>query len=78
MNKIEFTEKEIEVVQLYIDRKIDHYTMTEEQSEILFEIGQRADKYMEENGLEDDVLEDSFHTMQGWYYEKYLEQQKGE
>lgn len=72
MAKIEFTEKEIEIVELFLAEKIDIETVaTDEQKELLMGVTDRAEALMEELDAYDE-LDDNLIK---WYYDKYKAQE---
>lgn len=72
MAKIELTEKEIEVVELFLAEKIDIETVaTDEQKELLMGVTDRAEALMEELDAYDE-LDDNLIK---WYYDKYKAQE---
>ena len=72
MAKIEFTEKEIEIVELFLAEKIDIETVaTDEQKELLMGVTDRAEALMDELNAYDE-LDDNLIK---WYYDKYKAQE---
>ena len=71
MEKIVLTEKEIEVIDLFIAEKVDIETVaTDEQKELLMGVPDRAEALMEELNAYDE-LDDNLIK---WYYDKYKSQ----
>ena len=71
MAKIELTEKEIEVVELFLAEKVDIETVaTDEQKELLMGVTDRAEALMDELNAYDE-LDDNLIK---WYYDKYKSQ----
>lgn len=71
MAKIELTEKEIEVVELFLAEKVDIETVaTDEQKELLMGVTDRAEALMDELNAYDE-LDDNLIK---WYYDKYKAQ----
>lgn len=71
MEKIVLTEKEIEVIDLFLAEKIDIETVaTDEQKELLMGVTDRAEALMEELNAYDE-LDDNLIK---WYYDKYKSQ----
>ena len=71
MEKIVLTEKEIEVIDLFLAEKVDIETVaTDEQKELLMGVTDRAEALMEELDAYDE-LDDNLIK---WYYEKYKAQ----
>ena len=71
MEKIVLTEKEIEVVDLFLAEKVDIETVaTDEQKELLMGVTDRAEALMEELNAYDE-LDDNLIK---WYYDKYKSQ----
>ena len=72
MDKIVLTEKEIEVIDLFLAEKVDIETVaTDEQKELLMGVTDRAEALMEELDAYDE-LDDNLIK---WYYDKYKAQQ---
>ena len=72
MEKIVLTEKEIEVIDLFLSEKVDIETVaTDEQKELLMGVTDRAEALMEELDAYDE-LDDNLIK---WYYDKYKAQQ---
>lgn len=72
MEKIVLTEKEIEVIDLFLAEKVDIETVaTDEQKELLMGVTDRAEALMEELDAYDE-LDDNLIK---WYYDKYKAQQ---
>jgi hypothetical protein len=72
MEKIVLTEKEIEVIDLFLAEKVDIETVaTDEQKELLMGVTDRAEALMEELDAYDE-LDDNLVK---WYYNKYKAQQ---
>lgn len=72
MEKIVLTEKEIEVIDLFLAEKVDIETVaTDEQKELLMGVTDRAEALMEELNAYDE-LDDNLIK---WYYDKYKAQQ---
>ena len=72
MEKIVLTEKEIEVIDLFLAEKVDIETVaTDEQKELLMGVTDRAEALMEELNAYDE-LDDNLVK---WYYNKYKAQQ---
>ena len=72
MAKIELTEKEIEVVELFLAEKVDIETVaTDEQKELLMGVTDRAEALMDELNAYDE-LDDNLIK---WYYDKYKAQE---
>ena len=72
MEKIVLTEKEIEIIDLFLAEKIDIETVaTDEQKELLMGVTDRAEALMEELDAYDE-LDDNLIK---WYYDKYKAQQ---
>ena len=68
MEKIVLTEKEIEVIDLFLAEKVDIETVaTDEQKELLMGVTDRAEALMEELNAYDE-LDDNLIK---WYYDKY-------
>ena len=71
MEKIVLTEKEIEIIDLFLAEKIDIETVaTDEQKELLMGVTDRAEALMEELDAYDE-LDDNLIK---WYYDKYKAQ----
>lgn len=71
MEKIVLTEKEIEVIDLFLTEKVDIETVaTDEQKELLMGVTDRAEALMEELNAYDE-LDDNLIK---WYYDKYKSQ----
>ena len=71
MEKIVLTEKEIEVIDLFLAEKVDIETVaTDEQKELLMGVTDRAEALMEELNAYDE-LDDNLVK---WYYNKYKAQ----
>lgn len=71
MEKIVLTEKEIEVIDLFLAEKVDIETVaTDEQKELLMGVTDRAEELMEELNAYDE-LDDNLIK---WYYDKYKSQ----
>ena len=71
MEKITLTEKEIEIIDLFLAEKIDIESVaTDEQKEWLMGVTDRAEALMEELNAYDE-LDDNLIK---WYYEKYKAQ----
>ena len=71
MEKITLTEKEIEIIDLFLAEKIDIESVaTDEQKELLMGVTDRAEALMEELNAYDE-LDDNLIK---WYYEKYKAQ----
>lgn len=71
MEKIVLTEKEIEVIDLFLAEKVDIETVaTDEQKELLMGVTDRAEALMEELNAYDE-LDDNLIK---WYYDKYKSQ----
>ena len=71
MEKIVLTEKEIEVIDLFLAEKVDIETVaTDEQKELLMGVTDRAEALMEELDAYDE-LDDNLIK---WYYDKYKSQ----
>ena len=69
MEKIVLTEKEIEIIDLFLAEKIDIETVaTDEQKELLMGVTDRAEALMEELDAYDE-LDDNLIK---WYYDKYI------
>ena len=72
MEKIVLTEKEIEVIDLFLAEKVDIETVaTDEQKELLMGVTDRAEALMEELNAYDE-LDDNLIK---WYYDKYKSQE---
>ena len=72
MEKIVLTEKEIEVIDLFLAEKVDIESVaTDEQKELLMGVTDRAEALMEELNAYDE-LDDNLIK---WYYDKYKAQQ---
>lgn len=72
MGKIVLTEKEIEIIDLFLAEKVDIETVaTDEQKELLMGVTDRAEALMEELDAYDE-LDDNLIK---WYYDKYKAQQ---
>ena len=72
MEKIVLTEKEKEVIDLFLAEKVDIETVaTDEQKELLMGVTDRAEALMEELNAYDE-LDDNLIK---WYYNKYKAQQ---
>ncbi len=72
MEKIVLTEKEIEVIDLFLAEKVDIETVaTDEQKELLMGVTDRAEALMEELDAYDE-LDDNLIK---WYYDKYKAQE---
>ena len=72
MEKIVLTEKEIEVIDLFLAEKVDIETVaTDEQKELLMGVTDRAEALMEELNAYDE-LDDNLIK---WYYDKYKAQE---
>lgn len=72
MEKIVLTEKEIEIIDLFLAEKIDIETVaTDEQKELLMGVTDRAEALMEELDAYDE-LDDNLIK---WYYDKYKAQE---
>lgn len=72
MEKIVLTEKEIEIIDLFLAEKVDIETVaTDEQKELLMGVTDRAETLMEELDAYDE-LDDNLIK---WYYDKYKAQQ---
>lgn len=71
MEKIVLTEKEIEVIDLFLAEKVDIETVaTDEQKELLMGVTDRAEALMDELNAYDE-LDDNLIK---WYYDKYKSQ----
>lgn len=71
MAKIELTEKEIEIVELFLSEKVDIETVaTDEQKELFMGVIGRAESLMEELDAYDELGD----SLIEWYYNKYKEQ----
>ena len=71
MEKIVLTEKEIEVIDLFLAEKVDIETVaTDEQKELLMGVTDRAEALMDELNAYDE-LDDNLIK---WYYDKYKAQ----
>lgn len=71
MAKIELTDKEKEIVELFLAEKIDIETVaTDEQKELLMGVTDRAEALMDELNAYDE-LDDNLIK---WYYDKYKAQ----
>lgn len=71
MENIVLTEKEIEVIDLFLAEKVDIETVaTDEQKELLMGVTDRAEALMEELNAYDE-LDDNLIK---WYYDKYKSQ----
>ena len=71
MEKIVLTEKEIEVIDLFLAEKVDIETVaTDEQKELLMGVTDRAEALMEELNAYDE-LDDNLIK---WSYDKYKSQ----
>ena len=71
MEKIVLTEKEIEIIDLFLAEKIDIETVaTDEQKELLMGVTDRAEALMDELNAYDE-LDDNLIK---WYYDKYKAQ----
>lgn len=73
MERIELTQKEIEVIGLQLARKIDISTATEEQKVLLMGVIDRAEALMDELDAYDELDDDLIR----WYYDKYKQQGEG-
>ena len=72
MEKIVLTEKEIEIIDLFLAEKIDIETVaTDEQKELLMGVTDRAEALMDKLDAYDE-LDDNLIK---WYYDKYKAQQ---
>ena len=72
MDKIVLTEKEIEIIDLFLAEKVDIETVaTDEQKELLMGVTDRAEALMEELDAYDE-LDDNLIK---WYYDKYKAQE---
>lgn len=72
MEKIVLTEKEIEIIDLFLAEKVDIETVaTDEQKELLMGVTDRAEALMEELDAYDE-LDDNLIK---WYYDKYKAQE---
>lgn len=70
MERIELTQKEIEVIGLQLARKIDISTATDEQKVLLMGVIDRAEALMDELDAYDELDDDLIR----WYYDKYKQQ----
>lgn len=71
MAKIELSQKEIEIIELFIAEKVDIETVaTEEQKELLMGVIDKADALMEELN----AYEELDGNLVKWYYDKYKAQ----
>ena len=72
MANIELTDKEIEIVELFLDEKVDIETVaTNEQKELLMGVIDRAEVLMDELNAYDELGD----NLVKWYYNKYKSQQ---
>lgn len=71
MAKIELSQKEIEIIELFIAEKVDIETVaTEEQKELLMGVIDKADALMAELN----AYEELDGNLVKWYYDKYKAQ----
>ena len=70
--KIDITEREIEVIHLQLDGKLELFTGQDEEMEVICNIVKRADKLMHETNAYDDVGDDLVE----WYWNLYQDQEK--
>lgn len=70
MEQIELTPKEIEVIELQLEEKIDISTATEEQKVVLMGVIDKAEALMSELDAYDELEDDLIR----WYYDKYKAQ----
>lgn len=72
MAKIELTEKEIEIIDLFLAEKVDIESVaTDEQKELLMGVIDRAESLMDELNAYDELGD----NLVKWYYNKYKAQQ---
>lgn len=71
MEKIELSQKEIDVIELQLAEKIDIETATEEQKVLLMGVIDRAEALMKELDAYDELGDDLIK----WFYDKYKAQQ---
>ena len=71
MAKIELTEKEIEIIDLFLAEKVDIESVaTDEQKELLMGVIDRAESLMDELNAYDELGD----NLVKWYYNKYKAQ----
>lgn len=68
--KIELTEREIDVIKMQLDGKLELFTGQDDEMDIICDIVRRAESLMHE--LE--AYEESGDDLVAWYWDKYQEQ----
>ena len=72
MKKIELTEREIEVIKMQLDGKLELFTGQDDEMDIICEIVVRANKLMDDLDASDELDDDLIL----WYWNKYQNQEK--
>jgi len=72
MDKIELSEKEIQVIKDQLNGDIDGWTATEEQQKLLTGVINKAEALMDELNAYDDDFDDLIQ----WFWDKYQRQNK--
>ena len=70
--KIELTEREIEVIKMQLDGKLELFTGQDDEMDIICEIVVRANKLMDDLDASDELDDDLIL----WYWNKYQNQEK--
>ena len=72
--KIELTEREIEVIKMQLDGKLELFTGQDDEMDVICEIIDKAMKLMHELEAYDESGDDTIE----WYYNLYIKQQESE